>query len=268
MLPVMSAAKGGREHIQDMIDVYPFKVQPGDAIYTFFECVQAAIDYSEFSESFNPETQKPISSKKPSFLYKCPFKNTKWGNHRIWYHWGFNADVRLFSPLTLMVNENIAKGLMREEDRDLFYQCLYQEIGKRNKELMRWAAKVLGYPSTGWSGAMREQLNAFVAIPYAVHLIGDRFKEYSVTSVVQPMDDIVKSVYNAIDDLAGSGNSPEIRANKQKAMMLKKELSRHTATPEDFLAALKTNLPQYMLSLQGELYDFNKKSKRLGYKVK
>lgn len=193
MLPVMSAAKGGREHIQDMIDVYPFKVQPGDAIYTFFECVQAAIDYSEFSEMFNPETQKPISSKKPSFLYEPPFENTRWGNHRIWYHWGFNADVRLFSPLTLLVIENIAKGLMR------------------------WAAKALGYPSSSWSGAMRDQLNAFVAIPYAVHLIGDRFKEYSVTFVVQPMDDIVKSVYNAIDDLAGSGNSPEIRANKQKA---------------------------------------------------
>lgn len=78
-------------------------------------------------------------------------------------------------------------------------------------------SKSLGIPFYRLVGAMRNQLNAFVAIPYAVHLIGDRFKEYSVTFVVQPMDDIVKSVYNAIDDLAGSGNSPEIRANKQKA---------------------------------------------------
>lgn len=256
LIPFAIYAKGGKEHVQDMIDVYPFKVQDGDIIHIFFECVQAAIDYGEF----NPKYQEKKTSN-PLFLKSHPFEHTRWKNHRIWYHWGFNANVRLFPPLTSMVNENIERGLMKEEDRELFYQCLYKEIGKRNKELMRLAAEIFGYPSSGWSNAMREQLNAFVSIPYAVHLLGDRFEQFSETSIVQSMDDIVKSVYKAIDDLAGS-------ENVQQAKELKNILSSSEKTPEEFLAALKNYLPKYMLSLKGGIYDINKLCRKKDYKIK
>ena len=102
-LPFANFAKSGKEHIQDMIDVYPFKVNEGDKIYKFFECVNAAIDYG----TFNPENQVKRPGK-PKFLNQEPFQNTSWANHRIWYHWGFNANVRLYAPLTKLVKENIA----------------------------------------------------------------------------------------------------------------------------------------------------------------
>ena len=257
-LPFASIAKSGKEHIQDMIDVYPFKVKEGDKIYKFFECVNAAIDYG----TFNPENQVKRPGK-PKFLNQAPFQNTSWANHRIWYHWGFNANVRLYAPLTKLVKENIANGEMRAEDEKLFYDSLYKEIGYRNNTLMDLASEVLGYPKDGRSSAMRSQLNAFVSIPYAVHLLGDRFEQFSETSIVQPIDDIIKSVYQAIDNLAG--NEAE---NIQKAKTLKSELARYDDSPENFLAAMKTLIPDYILSLKGGIYDIQSKCIKLGYKIK
>ena len=258
LIPFLCVAKSGQEHINDMIDVYPFKVNKGDRIYHFFECVNAAIDYGEF----NPQ-QQIKTPKKPTFLKQPPFQNTTWANHRIWYHWGFNANVRLFAPLTALVEKNIANGSMRKEDTELFYSNLYKEIGKRNNELMRQAASVLGYPANGWSSAMRDQINAFVSIPYAVHLLGDRFEQYTTTSVMQPMEDIIKSVYRAIDNLAGK----ELE-NIQNAKRIKNELARSTDTPEEFLNAMKRLIPEYMLSLRGGIYDINKKCQQLSYNIK
>ena len=87
--------------------------------------------------------------------------------------------------------------------------------------------------------------------------------QFTETSIVQPIDDIIKSVYQAIDNLAG--NEAE---NIQKAKTLKSELARYDDSPENFLAAMKTLIPDYILSLKGGIYDIQSKCIRLGYKIK
>jgi hypothetical protein len=80
---------------------------------------------------------------------------------------------------------------------------------------------------------------------------------------MQPMEDIIKSVYRAIDNLAGK----ELE-NIQNAKRIKNELARSTDTPEEFLNAMKRLIPEYMLSLRGGIYDINKKCQQLSYNIK
>ena len=241
-------AKGGDKHIQDMIDVYPFEAQKGSQIYLFFESVQAYIDY----QVLDPKNQnKKVGN--PIFLKENPrFANTTWDNHRIGYHWGFNTDIKYFKPLTKLVKKNFDN----ENDKNEFYACMYGEIRKRNIIIMELAAKVLGYSPNheDWSKAMRDQINAFVAIPYAVHILGDHTT--TITEVIQPIDGVVESIYTAIDKIAG-------KSNIEKAKQLKKKLYPFENNPIEFLNALKKFYPKFMLSLDNGIYDIKKKGIKL-----
>lgn len=262
LYPLLTFSKSGNEHIYDMYLVYPFESNTG-RIGDFYKAVQAALDYQVFEYPFN---DKRVGN--PLFLQKPPFEKTKWGNHRIWYHWGFNKFNKSYiqdpsNPLGAAVKRNIDEKRMSEKDISQFYYELQEENRKRNMALMKYAATVLGYSANNWSSAMRRQINAFVTIPYSVHLLGDHFPDQSETSVISPLYHIVSDVYNAIIDLAGSDPN---NYNKAKDMIHK--LKAHENNPVSFLKTLQVHFPRYILSLQGGIYDYKRKFTNMGYKLK
>ena len=253
LISAIASAKGKDEHIADMKKVYSFMPQNNPIVANFFLAVNASIDYSAFDkDNFSGKPGKPAFVKEP------PFENTTWANHRIWFHWGYSTNVRQYAPLTELVNKNIASGKMSEQDRDLFYTKLYEEVGRRNRVLQDITANLLGYDvrDSGWSSAMRSQINAFVAIPYAVHLLGDRTT--TEVSVMQSMGDIVSSVFTAIRNLAGN-----VESNRAKANAVISELRKVQNDPVLFLEKMQELLPNYIMSLEGGIYDIKSKVKQL-----
>lgn len=254
-------AKNGGEHITDMYEVLPFYAGSDTPFKHFYECIQGAIDYKDF----NPDKLVPQVGN-PTFLLQEEFQYTIWGGskdggaHRIWFHWGFNKPPKEFEPLRTAVKENISKGRLLPENEAKFWNELGKERNRRNLELMRQAAKIFGYPTEGWSSAMRAQLNGFVTIPYSVHLLGDHFEGQSGQALILDMKSIVSDVYNAIDDLAGKEPG-----NRAKAKDLKSKLSHFESSPEAFLDELKKDFSPFLLSLSGGIYDYKKKFRQLGY---
>ena len=256
-LSINCLAKGGGEHITDMFMVYPFYAGDDSPFSTFYKSIQAAIDY----QTFDPKDLTRKNTGHPIFTQKEPFTQTRWANHRIWYHWGFNKDPRKYKPLSDLVARNIREGLMSEDDKYTFYDRLITEWTYRNRELMKISAAILGYDYDSMSSAMRSQVNAFVTIPYCVHLLGDHFADQKEKEIILQMNLVVGDIYQAIDNLAGKS-----KANQEKALLLKSKLKRYEDSPENFLAALEEYFSEYLLSLSGELYDYRNKFKKLGYK--
>lgn len=249
-------SKSGGEHITDMFMVYPFYAGSDTPFELFYKSIQGTIDYRVFNpNNLDPQTGNPL------FLYEEPFVNTRWGNHRIWYHWGFNADPKRYKPLTDLVDRNIREGRMTEEAKFLFYEKLINEWSYRNRELMKMAAKILGYDYNSLSSAMRDQVNAFVTIPYSVHLIGDHFEDQKEKEIILQLDWVVKDIYDAIFKLSGPAAD-----NRNKAKDLISKLKPYEHSPERFLEAMKDHFSPFLLSLDGPLYDYKMKFRRLQYK--
>lgn len=250
--PCQSYAMPKVVHKNDMIKVYSFLPQDSPRVQRFFDAIHAAIDYAVFDKvKFSGGTGNP------PFVNAPPFKGTRWPNHRIWFHWGYNTDPRKYTPLTECINNNISRGLMLEEHRSLFYSLLEKEISYRNTALQDITSNLLGYDSRIIpSKPITSQINAFIAIPYAVHLLRDRTTVE--VNMVLPMNDIASSVYTAIRNLAGN-----VEHNIKKGNTVIKKLRQAQNNPIQFLEAMQELIPDYIMSLEGGIYDIKSKVKKL-----
>ena len=249
--PWQSYAMGKVVHKNDMIKVYSFLPQDSPRVQRFFDAIHAAIDYAVFDKvEFSGGTGNPPFVKKP------PFERTVWANHRIWFHWGYNTDPQKYTPLTECINNNISRGLMLEEHRSLFYSLLKDEISRRDKILQDITANLLGYNISILSKSMKSQINAFITIPYAVHLLRDRTTVE--VNIVLPMNDIASSVYTAIRNLAGN-----VEQNIKKGNTVIKKLKQAQNNPIQFLEAMQELIPDYIMSLEGGIYDIKSKVKKI-----
>jgi len=253
LAPTITFALSGKEHAFDMKRIYPF-----------VDCVsnKKVID---FYSLVNEYLDKPndINTGKPNPIANHPkFNKMKFGNHRIWYHWGFNTDPKKFSPLVEAVNRNIENGIIDESDVEEFWECLISDVRRRNRYLMNCAAEIFGYKSLGSiSQNQRRQLNAFVTVLYSIHVLGDH--QGVITDVMSDLSRVYGDIYNAIDDLAGKN-----RANVSKARELKKQLRAQQHDPKVFLDKMEEKFTPYILALDGSLYNYKEKFERLGYKLK
>lgn len=252
-LPIVAFAFSGKHHVKDMKRIFPFAdCEANEDVLEFYSLVNKYID--------SPNDR---NTAKPTPIADHPkFSKMKFGNHRIWYHWGFNKNPRNFAPLVQAVEKNINNGVISECDAEDFWQCLITDVKKRNRQLMNHAAQIFGYESLGSiSQRQRKQLNAFVAILYSIHLLGDH--QTTITDVMSNVQGVYGDVYNAIDDLAGSS-----RTNIRRARRLKKELRRLQSDPAVFLDKMEDEFTLFLLQLSGPLYNYQKKFENLGYKLK
>ena len=75
---------------------------------------------------------------------------------------------------------------------------------------------------------------------------------------MQSMGDIVSSVFTAIRNLAGN-----VESNRAKANAVISELRKVQNDPVLFLEKMQELLPDYIMSLEGGIYDIKSKVKQL-----
>ncbi len=250
LFPYLNYAHDGPRHVSDMQRIYPFDWS-NTKIIDFYKLVN---NYIDFPNDKNTGKPTPIAS-------NPKYNSMSIGRHRIWYHWGFNKDPRKFRPLIKALNRNIEKGVISEGDVEGFWGCIIKDQKRRNKKLMNEASIIFGY--RGYvSKKQRKQLNAFVAILYAIHIIGDH--ETSDINIILDLKSIYGDVYNAIDDIAGADN-------KLKANVLKRQLGfkkKQQIDPKMFLDIMESHFSPFLFSLDGSLYNYKKKFEALGYDLK
>ena len=253
LLPLFVFALSGKEHANDMKRIYPFvDCQRNEKIIDFYSLINNYLDSPNDRNTGRPDSIK----------YHPKFGKMKFGSHRIWYHWGFNTDPKRFAPLVNAVNSNIENGVISESDVDEFWNCLMNEVSRRNRFLMNRAAEIFGYKSLGSiSQNQRRQLNAFVTILYSIHLLGDH--QTTITDVMVDLKSVYGDIYNAIDNLAGRN-----RANILKARSLKKELRTVQHDPVIYLDKMEDSFSSFLLALDGSFYNYKEKFEKMGYVLK
>ena len=242
---------GRQQHTGDMQRVFPFEWD-NDKIIELYYLVN---DYLDKPNDTN--------TGKPTLIAEHPkFGKMTFGNHRIWYHWGFNVNPRNFTPLKEAVERNIKKGVITETDAKEFWDILLKEVGRRNRYLMNKATEILGYGKLGSISAIqRAQANAFVTILYSIHLLGDH--QGKILNVMSDRNAVYADIYNAIDNLAGRE-----AYNVERAKSIKKELRKHQDSPADFINAMERRFTPFILSLKGPMYNYKQKFEKMGYKLK
>lgn len=259
LLAVSALAFGKEDHVADMRRIFPFiPFDPANKkIEDFYYLVNSYIDYTNFPSTKGGQVGMPLCIKNDPKL-----KNMRFANHRVWFHWGFNKNPRIFQPLVDRVEYNVKYGLISEDDREYFWYVLNKEIRKRNRLLMDKWAKISGYNGlVGLMASQRAQSNAFVTLLYSIHILGDH--QTSETSVIIDKRSLYGDIYNAIDNLAGKSVS-----NRQKAKSLKNKLRLVQGNPKAFLDKMEKEFTPFLYSLEGVGYNYKKKFSSLGYKLK
>lgn len=264
VIPIFSYAKSGAGHYSDMSRIFPFDEteysSSNKKIFDIYERVNAYLDYATFP--YEKSYGKKVGN--PRFLSKYErLKYMKFANHRIWYHWGFNRDPKRFKPLVDVVNDNIKNGNLNENDESFFWRKLRDNISERNKVLLSEWAKASGYGGLSkLSRIQREQSNAFITLLISIHLLGDHTT--SETGVIIDRQSLYGEIFIAIDNLAGKKYPDNIKAAKS----LKNKLTRVKGKPDKFLDVLALNFTTFLYDLKGDEYNYKKKFKKLGYKLK
>lgn len=266
---VLGFSKGIEEHTKDMRDVFPFAGKV-PALEKLFYMVNDYLDRKDFDNRLyrGNNTGHPVCIVK--LIEQDPrFKRMTLKEHRIWFHWGFNADIKLFQPLKKMINENIAKGQIKAEDAPYFYYVLNQERAKRNRELMNLAGKVLGYSKfQGYvSKAMRDQQNGLVTILYSIHVLGDHTT--SSRDWLAKTNVIYKDIHDAIFNIAGRDfHDYQLAKKLVKTLTAVSRKPDTKETVELYLQTLKDNFPRFILSLEAPLYNYRKRFEKMNYPLK
>lgn len=260
--PINVFALGGKEHAADMQRVFPFAESAKNKKVTdFYRRVNEFLDFPYVQPGQKHDKSQP---KRPKFVVEHPkFSQIRWqGKHRIWFHWGFNTDPRKFPPIVNSLNQAVMEGIINQQDIDLFWSLMNNEISRRNRTLMNEGAKVFGFGELGTiSAQQRRQLNGLVTILYSIHVVGDH--KTSDKEIIAPLNRVYADVNNAIDNIAGN----EV-ANYEKAKALKKRLKVAQTSPEAYLNVLEQEFSPFLLSLTGTGYDYKLRFKGLGYELK
>lgn len=264
-----SFAKLGDEHYDDMLDIFPFlQDSRNHNVINLYYTINSYLD--------EPNWEKD-NYKRPAFICNDKFFNDlSWGNHRIWFHWGLsdprymsNSLAKKFTPLKRVVNDN----LMRQDDRDRFWDALYQEEHSRLKTIWDRMVVALGYDPESVYSMQREQIWAFATILYDIHILGDlTTSEYRL---VRSEEDVRKDIYAAIRTIGGSHNK---RIAEELISFLEREApissaSRGTPTgsAQKLLTAMKDKkkgFSQFVLNCKGFGHDYKRRFKDARLAVK
>lgn len=261
-VPLFSFALSGKEHVADMMRVFPFEdVEQNAKVFKFYRQVNHYLDWPGQDPTQHHDKNAP---KRPLSIANHPkFGNISWhGKHRIWFHWGFNTDPHKFPPIVNSLNDAVSNGVISSNDLPEFWNLLMKEVSKRNRALMNNGAKVFGFGELGTiSAAQRRQLNGLVTVLYSVHVIGDH--ETTDKDDIAPLSRVFADINNAIDNIAGKDAS-----NIEKAKSIKAALKKAQSSPEKYLNTLEREFTPFILSLSGDGYDYKTRFKKLGYVMK
>ncbi len=174
--------------------------------------------------------------------------------HRVFFHWGFNANPRSCDILQQLVAErNWSKQV-----QDSFWDKVIKEQARRNRESMVATGTVLGFEI---AGTQRAYANAFASIITDIHLLGD----YSTTNIatLQSLDLIIADIQKALfESLKGGDEAKKIN----KMMDDTKKIGDVRERANAVLIILQQQLPTFFLKAQNGFFARHFKKKGLPLK--
>jgi ElaB/YqjD/DUF883 family membrane-anchored ribosome-binding protein len=175
----------GKDHIKDWNRVFGINdSKSAKNIKPLWDEMQKLIDTTENLNNESGDDYKRVKNEFKWFTWGS--FNTGGYGHRLFFHWGFNVDIKQYPPLqdqvTKCLKDYAAKQLKTgktteiveaecEQQKEAFYELLFKIQGERNKALIDKVVEVTGIPTT------RCYANAVATILYDTHLLSD----YSTT---------------------------------------------------------------------------------------
>ena len=204
------AHKHDYQHVEEMYSVLPFATgRNGEWLAENMTIREMLQDITQkLIDDYNRVEIKEYGNRtfyqylKDEFAYKLSF-----GDHRILFHWGFNANPWNEQLNTFVINEKWSP-----EKVNAFKTALLSEQKRRNGIANKMAEDVFGFASRGKEAGWA---NGILAVIYDVHLLGDyvigdnsNFK--GVTPPSKVSGDIIESI-RRIDSHSGRRLIEDIR---------------------------------------------------------
>lgn len=194
-----SKDKGG--HSNDMWSIFPFDKSAHAENYNiqeFYKDINSFIDYCAYpAPTENDATYRWECSSLQELLKDSRYKdidyNCRWGNHRIWFHWGFFNSSKDSKEVNQKINRSSCQQAIKaasidvNKEMDLLFE-------KRKRHLMKQWDAVFGTPKC--QSMSRKKKEAFVSLLYSIHILGD-YTNIQLAEL-QPKFDLYKSIRNDI----------------------------------------------------------------------
>ena len=186
----------------------------------------------------------------------------QWGpyGHRLYFHWGMDAIIRVFSPLEVCINdcltrtcEELEKTLIRDNDtfrreetdlgglkeeiRKKIYTLIEEKWEKRKRTALEDLCGCLRKHNNDKLNLNNDQYEMLLKLAYYVHILGDYDYEGSNTSALIPENEIKEALNKLLVD--NYWGHPE--GNRIMTKLTNGLSSQNTA--KDMLIFLKANIP-------------------------
>lgn len=247
------------QHIMEMYSVLPFAIDKnGNVVDENFPIREWLKTITE--ELIDEHNRIPIKEYGGLTFYqyltsRFDFK-LSFGNHRILFHWGYNAN-----PWNKELEQYVIQNNWSEEKIRLFKDAIRAEQKRRNTIANSEAEKVFGFSNAGKEAGWA---NGILAIVYDIHLLGDYVPEdnRNFRGVTEPSE-VAKDIIKSIQRIDRSKASKKIIESIRIAVSQYSDQN-HLAT--QILKVLQEEMPAFLLSAQdGAL---KRRFKQKGYKLK
>ena len=189
-------------HSNDMWSIFPFDKSAHAEnfnIQEFYKEINSFVDYCEYPAPIkNNKTERRECSRLQELFkdsrYEEIDKKCRWGNHRIWFHWGFFNSSKKSEMVKKKINSSSscqlaikAASIDVNKEMDLLFE-------KRKRHLMKqWDAKFNTPKCQSMSTKKKE---AFVSLLYSIHILGD-YTNNQLNELQRPCD-LYESIRNDI----------------------------------------------------------------------
>ena len=241
-------------HSNDMWSIFPFDESALDAenynIQELYKDINSFLDYCEYPALI--KNSKPIRrecSRLQELFKDSRYKdidyNCKWGNHRIWFHWGFFNSSRDSEEINKKINHSScqlaikASGIDVNKEMDLLFE-------KRKRHLMKWWDAVFNTPKCRSMSTKKKE--AFVSLLYSIHILGD-YTNIQLAEL-QPKFDLYKSIRN---DILTIGDHSAVSKKFLEKIGLK---SLRTPSATELLNNLSKEFTPFLYDLAKERNDY------------
>ncbi len=225
-------AKSGDEHIRDWNNSFGITDKPSrDNIQPLWKQARDVIDGYE-------NDYKKLHGKFEWFSLR-----TGAGEHRLLFHWGFNADPKNYKPLVNKVDSLLENNPDAKKEKTEFFRYLANEIqSERNRNLINSVIRTTGIPTA------RGYANAIATIIYDIHLLGDYATSY--TSALPSIGEIEKDLINhGFKRLLAGGDKSEKLKRIEHELDAAVKVGRgrtNSKRAENLLEAVRIFLPQIL----------------------
>lgn len=243
-----TAKKGERCHRDDFKAVMPFVWN--QELDAFGKSIMDNLDRFTNNEVEEYGGLSTYQYWKAEFGLSC-----KIGDHRHFFHWGYQRNP-WSDNLLQFLPESVTGNPVR---LNAFKAAVRKEQQRRNRMTNAEAERVLGFGSTG---VQARYANAFVAILYDVHILGD----YETKSIdgLAPVSAIVAELNTSLNNIDRSHASALTNKLRQLANTKVSEREKALAV----LQYLRDNLPSFIYNADDGRVNMRKHFEDKGWKFK